>query len=278
LLSTDTPLILADSLTRRFDDLLAVDRVSFSVQAGEVVGLLGPNGAGKTTTLRILATLLAPDSGAASIAQHDVSCEPLRARAALGYQTGDTGLYDRLTPREFLRYFGELHGLHGARLRARIDAMTARFALEPFADRLCKTLSTGQRQRVNLARALLHDPPVIILDEPTAGLDIISSRVVLQAISDSRADGRAVLFSTHILSEVELMCDRVLVLHRGGLVAQGTIASLCALTQKPTFLQAFLSLIDAADASSEVAPNASSHAATDASHAAPDAPSAGPLR
>jgi sodium transport system ATP-binding protein len=246
-MTSPSPLIIADGLTRRFDDQVAVDGVRFAVRGGEVVGLLGPNGAGKTTTLRMLATLLAPDAGRASIGGFDVTTDALRARAALGYQTGDTGLYDRLTPREVLRYFGELHGLSRAALAHRVEAMVARFDLSSFADRPCKTLSTGQRQRVSLARALLHDPPVIILDEPTSGLDIISSRAVLRAITDSRAEGRAVLFSTHTLSEVELICDRVVVMHRGRVVAEGTRAALCERTQQPSFLLAFLSLIDAAD-------------------------------
>lgn len=241
------PLLRVQEVCRAFGELRAVEGVSFEVRPGEIVGLLGPNGAGKTTCLRMIATLLTPDSGTLTVAGHDVARHPLAARARLGYQTGETGLYGRLTPREFLRYFGRLHELPDDRLEPRIAELVASFEMADFADRPCRTLSTGQKQRVSLARALLHEPSVVVLDEPTSGLDIVSSRFVLDALREARAAGRAVLFSTHILSEIELVCDRVLVMHRGRLIARGTVAELLEQSGAPpgaSFAHAFLALLE----------------------------------
>ena len=231
------------SVSRSFGDVRAVAELSFTVGRGEIVGLLGPNGAGKTTLLRMLATLIRPDQGSVRIMGADTIAEPLRVRAQLGYQTGDTGLYGRLTPIEFLRYFARLQGIGEADAKARIEVLSRDFGLDEFAKRHCATLSTGQKQRVSLARALLHDPPVLVLDEPTSGLDILSSSFVLEALRAAARAGRAVLFSTHILSEVELVCDRVLLLHRGSIVARGTVAELCAQSGEDALARAFLRLV-----------------------------------
>lgn len=241
--SSVSPAILVDRVCRTYGEVRAVDGVSFTVSPGEVVGLLGPNGAGKTTTLRMLATLIAPDSGRVEVAGHDVVEAPLRVRAALGYQTGDTGLYGRLTPTEFLRYFGTLNNIPNAQLEARIDELMTRFEMHEFANRLCGNLSTGQKQRVSVARTLLHDPPVVVLDEPTSGLDLVSSQFLLDTMRGLADAGRAVLFSTHIMGEVELICDRVVLVHRGTVIAEGTVDALVASCGAPNLARAFLALV-----------------------------------
>jgi len=236
-------MIEVEGVTRSYGDTVAVDDLSFVVRPGEVVGLLGPNGAGKTTTLRMIATLLKPDRGVIRVQGHDVVHEPLAVRAALGYQTGDTGLYGRLTPREFLRYFGRLHRMPKAELEDRIDTLVHDFDIGEFADRPCSGLSTGQKQRVTLARTVLHDPPVLVLDEPTSGLDLVSAAFILQTIRRFAASGRAVLFSTHIMSEVELLCDRVVLIDRGVARARGTVDDLLRQSGEPQLSRAFLALV-----------------------------------
>lgn len=241
-------MIEVERISRRFGDVQAVDDLSFHVAPGEIVGLLGPNGAGKTTALRILATLLTPDSGSVRVDGIDALTDPVSARSRLGYQTGDTGLYGRLTPREFLRYFGQLHSLSRSQISSRVSSLVDSFGIAEFADRPCSTLSTGQKQRVTLARTMLHEPPAIVLDEPTSGLDIVSSAFILERLREAAGGGRAVLFSTHVLSEVELLCDRVVVIHRGRQRASGTVQELLAMTDASALSRAFLQLVEAADA------------------------------
>jgi sodium transport system ATP-binding protein len=208
--------------------------------------LLGQNGAGKTTTLRILSTILAPTSGTAKIDGIDVALDPLEARRRIGFLSGTTGLYPRLTPRETLRYFGTLHGFQRDELEARVEALVAAFSMQTFADGRCEGLSTGQRQRVSIARAVLHDPPVLILDEPTTGLDVLASSAMIEFIESARADGACVLFSTHVLSEAERLCDRIGVLHAGRLLASGTLDELCARTGKVWLEDVFRELVGGA--------------------------------
>jgi sodium transport system ATP-binding protein len=255
--------IRVDSLTRSYGPVRAVQGLSFEVAGGEVLGLLGPNGAGKTTALRVLATLLRPDAGRAFVAGHDVTAEPLAVRRSMGYLTGDTGLYERLTPVELLRYFGRLNDLPAAALGARIEALVAAFDMGAFRDRRCGSLSTGQRQRVSVARALLTDPPVLILDEPTAGLDILAARTLLDALRAERDRGKAILFSTHVMAEAELVCDRVALLHRGRLLACDTVAGLRARFARPTLAEAFLTAIEQADAPDVTSSGAASGARDD---------------
>ena len=228
---------------RAYGDVHAVVDASFDVDGGEVVGLLGPNGAGKTTLLRMLATLIRPDSGEIVVGGFDVVNEPLKVRAKLGYETGDTGLYNRLKPVEFLRYFGQLHRIEPTHLESQIEMLVESFGISDFKDRLCGNLSTGQKQRVSLARALLNDPPVLVLDEPTAGLDIVSSGFIIEALREAAQNGRAVLFSTHILSEVELVADRIVILHEGRILANATLAELLEQTSTERLSHAFLQLI-----------------------------------
>ncbi len=238
-----TPLVKVQNLTRRYGDVLAVDDVSFEVQAGEIFGLLGPNGAGKSTTLRMLATLLTPDEGQAEICGFDLQGDTEAIRYRIGYQTGDTRLYERLRPEEFLRYFGRLHNLDSYKMELRIDELVDLLDLKDFLNRACGTLSTGQQQRVSLARALLHDPPVLILDEPTSGLDIISSQFILQFLRDERERGKAILYSTHIMSEAELLCDRLGLLYKGRMMRTGMLSDLLTQTNTTSLTRAFLQSI-----------------------------------
>lgn len=234
--------IVVDQVSRAFGDVRAVQDVTFHAAPGEIVGLLGPNGAGKTTLLRMVATLLRPDSGRITVAGRDTVTDPLAVRARLGYQTGDTGLYERLTVREFLAFFGVLHGLSWTDARDRAARVITRLEADAFADRLCEKLSTGQKQRAVLARTLVAEPPVLVLDEPTSGLDLRASAFILDALRDAAREGRAVVFSTHQMSEVELLCDRVVLLHEGRVVARGTVADLCAMAGTDSLAQAFLHL------------------------------------
>jgi sodium transport system ATP-binding protein len=223
--------ILAQGLAKEFVDpergrIRAVQGVDLDARYGEIYGLLGPNGAGKTTTLRMLATIIAPSGGHAEIDGVDVTRDPLEVRRRIGFLSGSTGLYPRLTGRETLRYFGGLHGLQGEGLEQRIDELVTAFDLAQFVDGRCESLSTGQRQRVSIARAVVHDPPVLILDEPTTGLDILASSDMIDFVESRRSAGRCVLFSTHILSEAERLCDRIGVIHAGRMLAAGTLAEL----------------------------------------------------
>jgi sodium transport system ATP-binding protein len=234
------PLAVLDSASKSFGALAAVVDLSLSIPGGEIYGLLGPNGAGKTTALRMLAGLLAPSRGTASIVGHEANSTSARRR--LGYLSGSTGLFGRLTPREVLDYFGQIHGLARAEIRRRVAAITPSLALEAILDRRCEALSTGERQRVSIARAVLHDPPVLILDEPTSGLDVLASRFMREFIRGERERGKAVLFSTHYLAEADLLCDRIGFLHHGRLLCEGPPSDIRARTGKGTLEEAFLAL------------------------------------
>ena len=221
----------------------AVRDISFYCEFGEVVGLLGPNGAGKTTTLRMLATVLKPSSGRAVVNGHDVQSDALQVRKDLGFLTGGTGLYGRLTPLEVFRFFGRLHEVPDAELESRIASLIQLFEMDEYKNSHCDKLSTGQKQRVNLARTLLHEPPVIVLDEPTAGLDIISSRTILDFIREARSRGKCILFSTHYMTEAEILCDRIAVIHDGRILAFDTLENLKTETGKPTLVDVFFHLV-----------------------------------
>jgi len=206
----------------------AVDGVSFHVADGEMVGLLGGNGAGKTTTMRIVATLLTPTSGMARVAGHDVRTDPIGVRRSLGYVSATTGVADRLSPREVLDSSGRLHGIERRLLADRIASLTASLDLGNFLDRPCGRLSSGQRQRVSLARALVHDPPALVLDEPTSTLDVVGARDLFAMLQSLRAEGRTILVSTHRLHEIEHRCDRFVIIDAGRIVAAGSRAELVA--------------------------------------------------
>jgi sodium transport system ATP-binding protein len=206
----------------------AVDGVSFHVADGEMVGLLGGNGAGKTTTMRIVATLLTPTSGMARVAGHDVRTDPIGVRRSLGYVSATTGVADRLSPREVLDSSGRLHGIERRLLADRIAWLTASLDLGSFLNRPCGRLSSGQRQRVSLARALVHDPPALVLDEPTSTLDVVGARDLFAMLQSLRAEGRTILVSTHRLHEIEHRCDRFVIIDAGRIVAAGSRAELVA--------------------------------------------------
>ncbi len=238
------PVIEARELTKIFRDkkrgeLRAVDGVSFRVDPGEIVALLGPNGAGKTTTMRLLAGLMSPDQGDCSLGGKP----PSQAKDMLGFLPADSGLYHRLTPREVLRIFGSLSGLSRDDLIHRVDYLTERLGMSGFMDTRIAKLSTGMRQRVAVARCLIHDPRVLIMDEPTKGLDVESSRTVEDIILEMKNDARAILVSTHIMEEAEFLADRVVVIAGGRIVAEGTIADLKRRTGKEKLREIYLALV-----------------------------------
>lgn len=236
-------MITFSNLTKCYGPLMAVGDLTLEVSPGEVYALLGPNGAGKTTALRCLATLLEPTSGSAKVGGVDVRADPLGARRRIAFLSSSMGIYERLSARELLTYFGELHGLEESRLTARVEEMIDLFAMHDFAGRLCGKLSTGQRQRVSLGRALVHDPPVLILDEPTLGLDVLSGRTIHEFIARERERGKTILFSTHHMEEVELLADRVGVLRKGELVAEGSPSELVQALGAPNLARAFFALV-----------------------------------
>jgi sodium transport system ATP-binding protein len=236
-------MIELDGLSKSYGDLQAVRGLTLTVRGGEVYALLGANGAGKTTALRCLATLLVPTGGTARIAGYDARTQPLEVRRRLGFLAASMGLYARLTARELLRYFADLHGLAPAEASARVEEAVERFGIGEFADRLCGKLSTGQRQRVNIARAVVHDPPALVLDEPTLGLDVLSGETIYRFIDEARARDRAVIFSTHQMSEVELLADRVGIIAEGRLVAEGTAEEIVARSGEANLARAFLRIV-----------------------------------
>lgn len=230
-------------LGKRYNDFWALQDLNLSIPSGEIYGLLGPNGAGKTTALRMMAGLLTPDTGHVWIDEQEPHLAPLHVKRYLGFLTGNTKLYQRLTPKELLKFFGDLQEMPAAKIQERIERVTEELGLHEFLNKPCGALSTGQTQRVNIARALLHDPAILILDEPTSGLDIISADFILQVIQRCRQQQKTVIFSTHILAEVEILCDRIGILHKGHLVAEGRLDELLEQTQTRSMAEAFLALL-----------------------------------
>jgi sodium transport system ATP-binding protein len=244
----DDAAVVADNLGKVFYDsrrgeVQAVDGVSFRCAAGRVFGLLGTNGAGKTTTLRMLATVLRPTSGSAAIAGHDVVREPEAVRRRIGYMSSDTGVYSRMTAQEMVDYFGRLYGMDEAHLTARRESLFALLEMNAFRHVLGAKMSTGMKQKVSLARTIIHDPPILIFDEPTAGLDIIVARSVLDFIRRCRDDGKCVIFSTHVMREAEKLCDRIAIIHEGRILAEGAHQDLLDRTGQPDLEEAFFSLV-----------------------------------
>lgn len=224
-------MIHVDNLTKSFRDLrrgqvLAVDRISFSAKPGEVFGLLGPNGAGKTTTMRILCTVLKPTSGTATLAGYDVATQPNQVRQHIGFLSASTAIYDRMSAWEMVEYFGKLYGMRDDMLHERMEKLFRDLQMNDFRDVLGAKMSTGMRQKVSIARAIVHDPPVLIFDEPTLGLDVLVARAVLQSIERLRDQGKCILYSTHIMREVEKICDRVAIVSKGKIQSCGTLAEL----------------------------------------------------
>jgi sodium transport system ATP-binding protein len=244
--------IIASSLTKIFKDkkrgkIHAVNNVSFTCKPSEIYGLLGVNGAGKTTTLRILATMLRPTGGSAEIAGHDIVTAPERVRANIGFLSTATALYGRLTAREFIEYFARLNGMPEDRLRGRTDSLLQILGITEFANGRCDKLSTGMKQRVSIARSVVHDPAVMIFDEPTLGLDVLSSRDIVQFIRQCRAEGKTVIFSSHVMSEVEKLCDRIGIIHNGQLLREGTLAELRAQSNLHDLEEIFVQTVSSID-------------------------------
>lgn len=236
-------MIVVEKIGKHFGPIRAVDGVSFSCHAGEVFGILGPNGAGKTTLLRLLATVLRPTAGTAALAGHDLRTAPEEVRRVIGVLPTGAGLYGRLTARENLRYFGVLHGLSGRGLEERIQTLLERLDMAEAADLRAEILSTGMRQKVSLARALLHDPPILLLDEPSEGLDVPTARTVQAIIEESRAAGKCIVLSTHRMPEAERLCTCIGIIAKGRLQAVGTKDELRHLAGTDDLEEVFLRLV-----------------------------------
>ncbi len=224
-------------------EVRAVDGVSFLCNGGKVYGLLGPNGAGKTTCLRMLSTVIAPTFGSARVAGYDIATEPEKVRAHIGFLSGDTGLYPRLTPGELFRYFGRLYGLQDSEISERMEELFALFGVKEFQNVKIDRLSSGMKQKVNIVRTLIHNPSILILDEPTKGLDVLTSRTIIQFIRSSAKEGKCVLFSTHILSEAERICDEILILHKGKIYFSGRLEEFRAMSREANLEESFLLLV-----------------------------------
>lgn len=220
----------------------AVDGVSLEAHPGQIFGLLGANGAGKSTLLRMLSTVIQPTDGMAEVAGFDVVEHPEEVRKRIGFLSASTALYGRLTARETLEYFAGLYGITGSPAKLRIDEVIEALHITEFSDRLCDKLSTGQKQRVSIARAMLHDPPVLFFDEPTAGLDVLMSQEVMRFVERMREQGKTVIYCTHIMSEVERLCDEVAVIHKGTVRGRGSVEDLKSQTSQPTLEKAFLAM------------------------------------
>lgn len=243
-------MIEAHQLGKQFRDkkrglIRAVEGISFRCEPGRIYGLLGVNGAGKTTTLRMLATILGPTAGTARVAGYDIGREAQQVRASIGFLSTATALYGRLTAQEMVEYFGRLHGMDESNLRRSVDALFARLDMEAFRERRCDKLSTGMKQKVSIARTLVHDPSVMIFDEPTAGLDVLASRTIVGFIRECREQGKTVLFSTHVMSEVEKLCDTIGIIHDGRLMAEGTLTELRARYQQQDLEEIFVRVVGA---------------------------------
>jgi sodium transport system ATP-binding protein len=243
-----TAMIQVENLTKSFRDLrrgqvLAVDHISFEAHAGEIFGLLGPNGAGKTTAMRILCTVLKPTEGTARIAGFDVRTQASQVRQHIGFLSANTAIYDRMSAWELVEYFGGLYGMQGEHLRQRMEHIFTTLQMNQFRDVLGAKMSTGMRQKVSIARAIVHDPPVLIFDEPTAGLDVLVGRAVMQSIAQLREMGKCILFSTHIMREVEKLCDRVAIVSQGRIQAAGTLPELRERYQQDDLEELFFKLV-----------------------------------
>lgn len=246
-------MIVVDELLKQYADLrcgqfTAVDRISFHARPGEVYGLLGPNGAGKTTTLRILSTVLQPSGGRATVGGYDVLTQADQVRRRIGYMSANTGIYDRMTAWEMVEFFGRLHGIEDEELRDRMESLFTRLQMNEIREVLGGKMSTGMKQKVSIARALIHDPPVLIFDEATAGLDVLVARALLKTVAELRDQGKCIIYSTHIMSEVEKLCDRLAVIHRGRILAEGTLDELRALHDEHDLEELFFQLIMQHDA------------------------------
>jgi sodium transport system ATP-binding protein len=249
---TGSPMIHVEHLSKHFSDfrrgsIVALEGVSFDVHPGEIFGLLGPNGAGKTTCLRVLSTVLTPTSGIATVAGYDVLTQAADVRARIGFMSGNTGIYDRMTAWELVEYFARLYGMEEPLLSQRLNEIFTTLQMQEFRDVLGSKMSTGMKQKVSIARTIVHNPPVLIFDEPTTGLDVLVARAVLKQIESLRKQGKCIIFSTHIMREVEKLCDRVAIIHKGRILAAGTPTELLDRSGQSDFEELFFELISQAE-------------------------------
>ena len=249
-------MIQVQHLTKVYEDLhrgrfVAVDKVSFTVRKGEVFGLLGPNGAGKTTVLRILSTVLSPTSGTALINGFDVEDDPAQVRRRIGFVSNNTAIYDRMTAWEMVEYFGRLHGMPKPRLKERLEELFHQLRMNEFRDVPGSKMSTGMKQKVSIARAMVHDPPVLVFDEATLGLDVLVARNLLTVVRSLREAGKCLIFSTHIMSEVERLCDRIAIMYRGKILDTGSLEELRQRHNQDNFEELFFDLLSQHEASEE---------------------------
>ena len=243
-------------LTKHYADLkrgkfVAVGGVSFDARPGQIYGLLGPNGAGKTTVLRILSTVLRPTSGTATVNGYDVLTQASQVRHQIGFMSANTAAYDRMTAWEMVEFFGRLYGIGEEPLRERMEELFTRLKMNDIRDLLGSKMSTGMKQKVSIARAIVHDPPVLIFDEATSGLDVLVARALLQTVAELRDHGKCVVFSTHIMREAEKLCDQIAIMHRGHILAAGTLDELCAQHEQRDLEELFFRLISEHDAERE---------------------------
>jgi sodium transport system ATP-binding protein len=241
-------MISVKNLTKIFRDrkrgeIRAVDNVSFNCEEGRIFGLLGPNGAGKTTSLRIISTTMRPNSGKVEVDGLDALRKPSEVRKRIGFLTGNTGLYQRLTAREVVNYFGQLNGMARSDVNARLEEVSEWLDMGEFLDTKCSKLSTGMQQKVNIARTIIHDPPVMVFDEPTVGLDILAARSIVDFINFCKTKNKCIIFSTHIMREAERLCDEVAIIHNGRIFAQGTVDALKKVAGEAEFEDAFVKIV-----------------------------------
>lgn len=242
-------MIRVNNLKKEFYDkkrgkIQAVNDVDFHCRQGQIYGLLGPNGAGKTTTLRILATMMKPTEGEALVNGYNVVKEAHKVRQSIGFLSGETGLYDRFTPRETMLFFGRINGLSEKLISTRMNEIFQVLDMNSFKDVRVDKLSTGMKQKLSIARAIIHDPPVLIFDEPTVGLDVITARVVVNYIKGFREQGKCIIFSTHQMREAEKLCDEIAIIHKGGILSKGTLADLQAKFQEMDLEEIFFKLVE----------------------------------
>ncbi len=241
-------MIQVEGLTKIFNDkkrgkVVAVNNLEFNCRKGQIFGLLGPNGAGKTTTLRILATMILPTKGKVMVNGFDVVKEANKVRRQIGFLSSETGLYDRFTPRETVRFFGRINGMEDRIIEKRMTEIFHNLDMEDFQDVRVNKLSTGMKQKLSIARCIIHDPPILILDEPTVGLDIITARIVTEYVKGFREQGKCIIYSTHIMREAERLCDVIAIIHKGDLITQGTIEELKKNSSSEDLEEIFFELI-----------------------------------
>jgi len=241
-------MIQVEGLTKIFNDkkrgkVVAVNNLEFNCRKGQIFGLLGPNGAGKTTTLRILATMILPTKGKVIVNGFDVVKEANKVRRQIGFLSSETGLYDRFTPRETVKFFGRINGMEDRIIEKRMTEIFHNLDMEDFQDVRVNKLSTGMKQKLSIARCIIHDPHILILDEPTVGLDIITARIVTEYVKGFREQGKCIIYSTHIMREAERLCDVIAIIHQGNLITQGTLEELKKNSSSEDLEEIFFELI-----------------------------------